>query len=59
LYQWGDAIDVKGDADTKRLGTPALDHCSSTFNKFFIKTYFPNFFFFVVEKQFGSIELEN
>ena len=25
LYQWGDAIDVKGDADTKRLGTPGLD----------------------------------
>ncbi len=25
LYQWGDAIDVKGDADTKRLGTPALN----------------------------------
>jgi hypothetical protein len=25
LYQWGDAIDVKGDADTKRLGTPALE----------------------------------
>ncbi len=24
LYQWGDAI-VKGDADTKSLGTPALD----------------------------------
>ena len=24
LYQWGDAIDVKGDADTKRLGTPGL-----------------------------------
>jgi hypothetical protein len=24
LYQWGDAIDVRGDADTKRLGTPAL-----------------------------------
>ena len=24
LYQWGDAIDVKGDADTKRLGTPEL-----------------------------------
>ena len=26
LYQWGDATDVRGDADTKRLGTPALDH---------------------------------
>ncbi len=25
LYQWGDAIDVRGDADTKRLGTPAVD----------------------------------
>jgi len=25
LYQWGDAIDVKGDADTKRLGTPVLE----------------------------------
>jgi hypothetical protein len=24
LYQWGDAIDVRGDADTKRLGTPGL-----------------------------------
>jgi hypothetical protein len=24
LYQWGDAIDVKGDADTKRLETPVL-----------------------------------
>ena len=24
LYQWGDATDVKGDADTKRLGTPGL-----------------------------------
>jgi hypothetical protein len=24
LYQWGDAIDVKGDADTKRLGTPDI-----------------------------------
>jgi hypothetical protein len=22
LCQWGDAIDVMGDADTKRLGTP-------------------------------------
>jgi hypothetical protein len=28
LYQWGDAIDVRGDADTKRLGTPALDYMS-------------------------------
>ncbi len=26
LYQWGDAIDVKGDADTKRLGTPGIHH---------------------------------
>jgi len=25
LYQWGDTIDVKGDADTKRLGTPGLN----------------------------------
>ncbi len=25
LYQWGDATDVGGDADTKRLGTPELD----------------------------------
>ena len=24
LYQWGDAIDVRGDVDTKRLGTPDL-----------------------------------
>ena len=24
LYQWGDAIDVRGDADTIRLGTPGL-----------------------------------
>jgi hypothetical protein len=24
LYQWGDATDVRGDADTKRLGTPVL-----------------------------------
>ncbi len=24
LYQWGDAIDVRGDADTKRLRTPGL-----------------------------------
>ena len=24
LYQWGDAIDVRGDADTKRLGTRGL-----------------------------------
>ena len=24
LYQWGDAFDVRGDADTKRLGTPAI-----------------------------------
>ncbi len=24
LYQWGDAYDVRGDADTKRLGTPGL-----------------------------------
>jgi hypothetical protein len=24
LYQCGDAIDVRGDADTKRLGTPDL-----------------------------------
>jgi hypothetical protein len=24
LYQWGDTTDVRGDADTKRLGTPAL-----------------------------------
>jgi hypothetical protein len=26
LYQWGDATDVRGDADTKKLGTPALQH---------------------------------
>jgi hypothetical protein len=25
LYKWGDAIDVRGNADTKRLGTPDLD----------------------------------
>ncbi len=25
LYKWGDAIDVRGDADTKRLGTPDLN----------------------------------
>jgi hypothetical protein len=25
LYQWGDAIVVRGDTDTKRLGTPDLD----------------------------------
>ncbi len=24
LCQWGDAIDVMGDADTKRMGTPGL-----------------------------------
>ncbi len=24
-YQWGDAIDVRGYADTKRLGTPGLE----------------------------------
>jgi hypothetical protein len=24
LYQWGDATDVRGDVDAKRLGTPAL-----------------------------------
>ncbi len=24
LYQWGDATDVKGDRDTKSLGTPGL-----------------------------------
>ncbi len=24
LYQWGDATDVRGDAVTKRLGTPGL-----------------------------------
>jgi hypothetical protein len=29
LYQWGDATDVKGDAATKRLGTPGLDHLSN------------------------------
>jgi len=28
LYQWGDAIDVKGDADAKRLGTPELEDAS-------------------------------
>jgi hypothetical protein len=28
LYQWGNAIVVRGDADTKRLGTPALGLCS-------------------------------
>jgi hypothetical protein len=44
----------------KRLATPALDHGSSSpLNIFSIKTYFPNFLFFVVVKQFGSIELEN
>ena len=32
LYQWGDAIDVKADADTKRLGTPVID-CRSSANK--------------------------
>ncbi len=26
LYQWGDTIDVRVEADTKRLGTPALKH---------------------------------
>ena len=26
LYQWGDAIDVRGDADIKRLGTPGLKY---------------------------------
>jgi hypothetical protein len=24
LYQWGDAIEVRGDPEVKRLGTPAL-----------------------------------
>jgi hypothetical protein len=24
LYQWGDAIGLRGDAETKRLGTPVL-----------------------------------
>jgi hypothetical protein len=25
LYKWGDEIDVRGDPDTKRLGTPDLN----------------------------------
>jgi hypothetical protein len=28
LYQWGDAIEVRGDAEVKRLGTPGLDQDS-------------------------------
>jgi hypothetical protein len=27
LYQWGDAIDVRGDGRAKRLGTPEIDDC--------------------------------
>jgi len=25
LYQWGDAIGLRGDAERKRLGTPAVE----------------------------------
>jgi len=38
-YQWGDAIDVRGDADSKRLGTPVIKdgihslQCQCTFLK--------------------------
>ncbi len=39
LYQWGDAIDVKGDADPKRLGTPALGHVSSPSKDFLFLPY--------------------
>ena len=28
LYQWGDAIDVRGDGRAKRLGTPGPNNCN-------------------------------
>jgi hypothetical protein len=33
LYQWGDAFDVRGSADTKRSGTPVLDLFPALSNK--------------------------
>jgi hypothetical protein len=33
LYQQGDAIDVWGDGEAKRLGTPALEHLISILKK--------------------------
>jgi len=48
-YQWGDATDVRGYADTKRLGTPGLENVekvvkaksnfSSDQNLFFVQFY--------------------
>ena len=39
LYQWRDATDVRGDADTKRLGTPAISNM-----KYFLNLFSPLFF---------------
>jgi hypothetical protein len=42
LHQWGDAIGLRGDAETKRLGTPALGDK----NKFYLTYSIVQFFFF-------------
>ncbi len=41
LYQRGDTIDIKGDAEAKRLGTPVIDNLrtANNLNIFYLNDY--------------------
>jgi hypothetical protein len=51
LYQWGDVIDVRGDADAKRLGTPTCFNLSGFFANF---NLFQQNVSFSVQLSFGE-----
>jgi hypothetical protein len=61
LYQWGDAIDVRGDAEAKRLGSPALRYVKQSdwfLMKFITYEIFKKIIYFFVFNVISNINFQ-